>query len=266
MSPSTVGKYFKLSFELIKLNLLTAMSFKASFLTQVIGMIVNDVGLFFIWVIYFQKFPAVNGWTLQDTILLYAITTAIFGIVMTCTRGTYELSKIITTGQLDYFLAFPKNILWHISFSKIEVSAIGDFFFGVSFFLFLTPLSLERILLFILWLIIGSLILFSFILLTQSLTFYFGNFQDAAEELFHSLIGFGLYPQTIYHGLLKIITLTILPAFFIATLPVQSIRDLSYSDLFYAFSFSLTITTIALITFHQGLKRYESGNLINVKM
>ena len=53
---STVAKYINLSFEIIKTNILTAMEYRTSFLIQVLGMIVNDTALIFVWVIFFKQF------------------------------------------------------------------------------------------------------------------------------------------------------------------------------------------------------------------
>ena len=266
MFRSTVAKYFSLSLEIIKTNILTAMEYRTSFLIQVLGMIVNDVALILVWVIFFKQFPEIRGRTFSDTVMLYAITTINFGLVMALFRGSFELARTISRGELDYFLALPKNVLWHVSVSKSEISAIGDTIFGILIFFVSGDITPQKIFLFIFYIIISSVILYSFTVITQSLAFWFGNFEEAAEQIFHTLIGFTLYPQTVFHGLLKIVMLTFIPAFFIATLPVQLIRNFDLALTLVMLVYAIAIFGIAVLIFKAGLKSYESGNLINVRI
>ena len=263
---STAAKYISLSWEIIKINILSAMEYRISFLTQVFGMIVNDVGFALLWVIFFLKFPSVNGWTFQDSALLFAISTVSFSFVMISARGAHYLARNIAKGELDYFLSFPKNVLWHVSISKTEISAIGDLIFGFIIFFFSGSISFEKFGLFLLVSVFAAIIFFGFTIITQSLSFYFGNFEEAADQLFHALLGFTLYPQTTFYGALKFIMFTIIPAFFVATLPVELIKNFSWKWFLVLVVFAICIFIAAVIVFNRGLKKYESGNLINVKM
>lgn len=266
MSLSMVVKYFSLTWEMTKLSILSAMEYRVSFLMQVFGMIVNDIALVVVWLIFFQKFPSINGWQFQDTAMLFALTTINYAIVMIFTRGAFDLSKTIARGELDYYLSFPINVLWHASVSKTDISAIGDLFFGLIIFFFSGGISFEKIVLFLVLVVISALIFFNFIIITQSIAFYVGNFEEAAEQMFHALLGFTLYPQTAFYGALKIIMLTIIPAFFIATLPVQLIQKFNLESFLILLGFCFFTAIIATIIVKCGLRRYESGNLINVKM
>lgn len=263
---STVGKYIGLTLEMTKSSILSAMEYRVTFLIQVLGMIVNDIALASVWVIFFQKFTSIKGWGFSDSVLLYAITTINFGAMMIVARGAFEMARTISRGELDYFLALPKNILWHISVSKTEISAIGDFIFGLAIFLIAGNPTLERTGLLIFYSVITTISLVSFTIIVQSVAFWVGNFEEAAGQIFHLLIGFTLYPQTIFSGVLKVIMLTIIPAFFIATLPVQLIKSFDLGWTMVLVLYSIGISILAVLVFNTGLKRYESGNLINTRV
>lgn len=266
MSLSMVVKYISLTLEMTKSSILSAMEYRVSFFTQIFGMLINNIGLVVIWFIFFQKFPSINGWQFQDTAMLFALATVNFAIVMIFARGASELSKTIARGELDYYLSFPKNVLWHASVSKTDISAIGDLLFGLIIFFFSGNISLEKIGLFMVMSILTALIFLNFIIITQSITFFVGNFEEAAEQMFHALLDFIVYPQTTFYGALKIIMLTIIPAFFIAALPVQLMQKFNLDLFIILLGFWILTTIIATIIFKRGLRRYESGNLINVKM
>lgn len=261
-----VKKYFVLTWEVAKTNLLAAMEYRISFILQVVGMMVNDLLMIVLWVIFFQKFGEINGWTFRDTVMLWSITTVNFAIVMMMTRGVSELAKSITRGDLDYYLSFPVDTLWFLSVSQMSVPAMGDLFFGVILYLLYGDLSIQGILLYVFLCVVTAWIFFNFLVLTQSIAFLVGNFEEAAEQWYHMLLGFTLYPQSVFSGVLKILMFTLVPAFFIATLPVDAINHFTWEKIWWLFGFSLFTFVIAIGLFRLGLKRYESGNLISFKM
>jgi len=273
MSPSMADKttntfllYCTLSWRMTTMNILSAMEYRVTFFLQVIGMFINDIALILIWVIFFAQFPMINGWTLQDSILLMSMVTFIFGIVHVFSGGSRELAKTITQGELDYYLTYPKNVLWHVSISRTDISALGDMLFGLVLFCFSGNISLEKIFLFLTISLFVAFILFNFLTITQSLSFFFGNFEDAAEALYQSMMGFSLYPQTSFYGFLKVIMMTVLPAFFIVTIPVNIIKTFDLLSFLLLLGFALVTFLLAVLVFYKGLQKYESGNLINLKM
>lgn len=262
----TAAKYISLGFEITKLSILSAMEYRVAFITQVVGMIVNNFSFILLWFIFFKKFPAINGWTFADSASLFALTATSFGLVMIFGRGAFELAKTITKGELDYYLSFPKNALWHVAISKTEISAIGDFLSGIMIFLLLGNPTLERFALFSLLSVVAGLILFNFIVITQSIAFYVGNFEEAALTMFEALLGIVLYPQTAFYGALKVLMFTLIPAFFVGTLPVQLVRTFDLKLFSILILYCLISSIIAIFVFNKGLKRYESGNLINMRV
>jgi ABC-2 type transport system permease protein len=261
-----VFSYLGLTLEVTKLSILSAMEYRVSFLTQVVGMIINDLGLVLVWLIFFQKFTSVNGWGFPEMALLFAISTVNHSLLMIFARGAHHLGRFIARGELDYFLSYPKNVLWHACVSKTDISSIGDLIFGLGiFFLFGQP-TFEKFIAFLGISIVTALIIFNFNVITQSLTFYFGNFEEAAEQMHHALLGLALYPQTSFYGGLKIVTLTVLPAFFIAAVPVQILQGFNLSLWLTLLVFWLTTSLLAVFVFQKGLRRYESGSLINVHL
>src|SRR5512144_3077307 len=105
-----------------KSNLQSAIEYRVAFLTQVIGMILNDGMYFLIWVIFFDKFKEIRGWGLNEMILLYAIVAAGFGLGAYFFGNMASLSDIIAKGQLDYYLSLPQPALMHVLVSRSVAS------------------------------------------------------------------------------------------------------------------------------------------------
>ena len=41
-----------------------------------------------------------------------------------------QLARIIAQGELDYYLALPKNVLLHVLVSRMDLPALGDILFS----------------------------------------------------------------------------------------------------------------------------------------
>lgn len=265
MSLSVVGKYLRLTWDIKKLVLSTAMSYRASFLVQVFGMFFNDSAWMVLWYIFFQSFPSVNGWGFHEMIILYAFGTLVYAFCEFPCDGVSELSKYIVTGQLDLYLTGPKNVLWSLSVGKSDISALGDGLFGLVLIIYAYGLAPLKIIWFLFIALLAAILFFDFMLIIQSMAFWFGDIEDAAKRLTHMLLSFMFYPQAVFTGVLKIIMMTLLPAFFIITVPTALIMEFSWLY-FSIFICSIIIgTAFALWIFNKGLARYESGNLMTTR-
>lgn len=266
MSISTAAKYLKLTWLVQKINIMSAMEYRASFMYQVVGMIINNTGLLLVWVIFFKKFPAINGWGIHETMLLYGVSTMSFALVWIFLFGSLFISSYIVKGQLDNYLLQPKNVLWSISVSRTDISAVGDFSFGILVFLISGYCTFASTIIFFLVGIISALIFYFLIVILQSISFYAGDFEKVSEDFVNALLGFTLYPQSIYKGILQIIIYTVIPAAFISLVPVELIKNFQLRILGLIIIVAIILFFLANYIFTRGLRRYESGNLINVKM
>ena len=94
-----------------KANLQSVMEYRISFLSQVIGMMLNNGIYFLIWVIFFDRFNSVRGWGLTDMYVTFGITASAFGVVSLLFGNAFNLGDIITRGRLDYYLSLPRPVL-----------------------------------------------------------------------------------------------------------------------------------------------------------
>jgi ABC-2 type transport system permease protein len=258
-------QYIKLTFQVVKLNILSAMEYRVSFLLQVFGMVVNDALLLSMWMVFFARFPNFNGWNFQDTVLLFAISTTNYGLYRIFAGNAEEISHHIVMGELDYFMTLPRSILWQVSTAKSNISAIGDAIFGVSLFFF-SGLPWVKFFPFVGLCVLSALVIYNFVVILQSFGFFVGNFEETGDRVFGILLGLCLYPATTFSGVLKFITLVIIPAFFVVWVPLNLLKLFQWQSFLLLIGFWLITLGLAVFIFNQGLKRYESGNLINLRM
>lgn len=256
----------RLSLHFTKTNVLAAMEYRTSFILQVVGMFVNDAAFTVLWYIFFQSFPTVNGWAWQDTAILTATTTLSFAFCFVFARGGTDLAVTVRQGELDYYLAFPADVLWHVSVSKTRIDAFGDFAFGILMFALFGNVTLVSSLSFLVAAICGGLVMWSFCVITQTLAFFTQNIEDASRDIFELLLTFSFYPQNLYTGGIRVVTIFLIPAFFTATVPHDLIVHFRWELLGLLVGASLLLMTIAILFFRFALRRYESGNLLTVRV
>lgn len=262
---STVAKYIKLTWAFKKMGILSALEYRVSFLFNVLGMLFNDAILILVWVIFFSKFPNINGWTLQDSFLLISISWLGYVFVTMIAGGVFELSKMIVQADLDYYITAPHNIIWHISVSKTPLEEIGTGILCVILYILACNSSIPGILLFLILSCISGIITFNFVLITQSLAFFIGNAEQISHVLVRSLLYMVYIPQPVFSIPLKIITTTIVPIFFICVLPARILKEFNIADFSLLILFTVISSYLAVYIFNKGLSKYESGNLINIR-
>ena len=85
--------------------------------------------------------------------------------------------------------------------------------------------------------------------------------------MFQNLIfSFVTYPYNVFSEIMKIIFLFIIPVFFISNIPIEILMQFSLKLFIEVIIVTILVFIIALFIFKKGLKKYESGNLINVRI
>jgi ABC-2 type transport system permease protein len=253
-----VGAYWKA-------NWAAALEYRASFLMQFFGMFINDGIWVVFWTLYFTRFPVLKGWTLQDLITLWAVVTTAYGIAFGLMANAARIPQLVVNGQLDYYLSLPKGVLTHLLVSQFRVLNLGDALFGPTVLLLFVDLTPVKLLLYLCVVLCATLVFLGFAIATGSLVFFLGQAEGLAGNLMMSLVHFSTYPSSIFDRTVRVLFFTLIPAGFVATLPVEVMHSFSWLQLGYLVAGSLALFGLGVGLFHLGLRRYESGNLIMMR-
>ncbi|HEU5368800.1 MAG TPA: ABC-2 family transporter protein, partial [Ktedonobacterales bacterium] len=110
-----------------------------------------------------------------------------------------------------------------------------------------------------------AVIFTAFLVLLGSLAFWLGNSEGLSQQLMGTLISFSTYPTGIFHGAVKLLLFTVLPAGFISYFPVELLHSFRWQLFAGMFAFTLGIAALAWFVFYRGLRRYESGNRLGAQ-
>ena len=251
---------------LVRLSLASLMEYRASFLTQAVGMFLNNGIYFVFWLLFFDRFEEIRGYEIEQIYLLFAVVSLGWGMAFTFAGNASRLATLIAQGRLDYYLALPRPVLPHILFSSMSAFTMGDITFSVVAYLFAGRFDVVSILLFLVASTLVAVICACFAATVGCLSFFIGNANQWASYLTNTLISFALYPFGLFQGLARLVLYTLIPAAFIGAVPVEIIEThdgVLLGGLALAAAASVLILSVV---FGIGLRRYESGSAINVNI
>ncbi|HTK11314.1 MAG TPA: ABC-2 family transporter protein [Ktedonobacteraceae bacterium] len=246
-------------------NLQAAMEYRLAFVSQVLIMLLNDCLWLFYWWTYFHQFPLVHGWRVTDILVLWSLSACGFGLSAAIFGNAGQMVPLIMNGGLDAYLGMPRNVLLHVSIAATRPIAWGDLLFGLGVYLLFIHPDAFHIVLFFFLVLLGACIFTAFLIMLCSLAFFLGNTEGLVSQVFGALITFCTYPMDIFHGAVKLLLFTVLPAGFITFVPIQLLHQFSWPLLAVLIGVTLIFVLVAVGLFHLGLRRYESGSLLGMQ-
>jgi ABC-2 type transport system permease protein len=243
-------------------NLMAGLEQRTAFAAQLLGMLINDCMWLGLWMVIFARFGDLNGWTARDMLALWAVGAGGFGLSLAVFGNQALLAHFIVSGRLDAFLAMPKPALLHLLVARMSVTALGDVVFALAVAALFLHLSYMGWVLLIVAMVCNALALLAFNIAWQSITFWMDSAGEGpARMAFDTMIHFCTNPPTLFHGIVKMVLWTALPAGFITWLPVELVLRPDPWRLLAEVAAVTIGLVLATAIFHLGLRRYGSSGL-----
>ena len=249
----------------VRHNVMAAMEYRAAFLLQALGMLLNNLMFLFFWWVLYTRLPAIRGWTLPMVSTIFALVALSFGLATLVCGNCMRIASIVVTGDLDYYLALPADPLLHVLVSRMSLSSWGEVVTGLGVFLFLVPGSLPKLPFFVLYAVLGALIFCGFAVIVGSLAFYVDQVQDVSGTLYNAFISFSLYPIDVFPRVVRFLLYTLVPSAMVGALPARLLYEFRWPWFLGLVGFTALILVFARGLFNLGLRRYESGNRVTVR-
>ena len=265
-SNSRIKAYLRFLGTTFSVNLQAVIEYRANFLIQVFGMILNNAAFAFFWAVLIARTGGIGGYDFSDIMFIWALVSSAFGLAHVLFGNIRSLGRIVQRGELDLYLLQPKDVFLNVLASKTIVSAWGDLLYGYLVIALLPGLSLERFALFSSFVVSGGLIFAATFAAAESLSFFIGNSQAISSALTEFMLSFSLYPETIFDQGMRWLFYSLLPSGFIAFVPLAVYKSLNWPILPLLFLVALAYSAGSYFLFKAGLKRYESGNQIGTRI
>ena len=259
-------KTLKMWIKFMGAELKRMIEYRDDFVIGIIAMILaNAMTVIFFWVIL-QNTASINGWTINEMLFLLGVDVVAWGIWNTFLKGSapWRIGTHIRQGTLDRVMVQPVKPLKYLVISVFDSDGLGELISGFAILFYaMTHVGiiwgLQNLLLLSIFILSGSIILFSIFLVLSTLSFW-ATETGAVVDIMWTVGRFTEYPLEIYNASVRVFMTFILPIAFINYFPVSALLhkgiwpQLQYlSPLVAIISFA-----IAYSFWNFGLKDYSS--------
>lgn len=244
-------------------NLKNQRALRLSFGLQILGMFLNNIAFFVIWLFFIQAIGVINGWGIKETFGLLSVSVFTFGLARTFFGGIGQLGDRVLTGAFDSFLTKPKSLYLRILNQDFYVSALGDLIqgaLGIAIFLYLTQPSAEQVLLLLVMLPPAIIIHAAFGLISDCIIFWFPQAEQLNRAFLDVIIMPSTQPIALLEGAMRFVYIFVVPAMLLAGLPVQAFIGFDWKLVVIAYGVAIGWLLVSRLILRWSLKKYESAN------
>ena len=254
-------------FNALKVSIKSAMAYKVSFFIQALFMCFNNLFFLIVWKVILGNIPTQTDISFDGILYLWSISTMAFGIAYFFFGGINKINEYILNGTMDSFILQPKNLYLNVISSKCKFSACGDFVYGLVIAFIVTGCDIPKVLLMLLFSVIGSTFFISSEVILRSITVWLGDTNSLASRYTETLlITFSTYPENIFSTGIKVLLYTIVPVAYIDYLPIRLLTTHFSLPIFIGIIIvSIVYMLLSIYVFNKAMKNYESGNNMSMK-
>lgn len=220
-------------------SLVRDMTFRMNFLIQCVSSIswtAMNFGFYLLIYQFTDQIGADTGWGRYEFFVFLSTTWFINGLVQsTFMPNCQEFSELIRTGNLDFALVKPIDTQFLISLTKVDWSALSNFFLGLVLLAYsmwklttdaVDPLVIEplAVVLYPLYILGGVAILYSLMISLAATSIWMGRNQSLYDFWFY-ITNFSRYPMEIYSGRfgdpLKLFFTFVIPVLVVVNVPAR---------------------------------------------
>ncbi len=258
-------RYLKLYLAFFKNCLIREMEFRSHFILLNLLSLIWALVVMLVFLFIYRNVSVVNGWTLNQMLLL----TAIYFLVDRIFDSFFEINfgnfvTLVNRGDLDLVLTKPVNAqfvvsLRHFSFAMIfsNLSMLVVIFYLVRRYFW--PLSWFQIASFLVLLICAVIITYSLWFMSLLPVFWWGRV-DNIQHLFRPVHQLCRIPIDVT-GKFRLFLTYVMPLAFVATIPARSlIGHLSLGSVGYGIIISLLLLRLSHRAWNFSLKHYTSAS------
>jgi ABC-2 type transport system permease protein len=223
------------------------------------------VAIAFYKIIYLHT-PNLGGWNESQMMIFVAGYLIVDALNMTIfTNNMWFLPQLINKGDLDYYLVRPVSSLFFVSLRDFAANSFINLLFALGILGWAIgnyhPVpGIGSILLYLLFLLNGTVIFYTLNTMANLLTFWTHS-PRGFGELIWTLNKFGERPDSIFRGWLRKVLVFVLPFAVIASFPARILLDgFDWKIVFHMFGITALFLVLLNVVWRLGLRSYSSAS------
>ncbi len=249
-----------------RVGALNELQYRVNFFVQLFQSLLSlGTGLFGLWLV-FSHTSTLGGWTPPELLAVMGVFVLMGGLIRATIQPNMErLMSEVQEGTLDYALTKPADSQVIISVRELRIWETVDILVGlvvlsVAVWQLQEGLGLVQVLAFVIALLLGALMIYSFWLILTSGAFWIIRMENIIE-LFQGIYQAGRWPVGIYPDWLRTGLTFLVPIAFAVTVPAEALTHrLTAETLGGAAALSLGLLVLSRWVWHLGLRHYSGAS------
>lgn len=255
--------YLRLFLAFLRTNLLAEMAYRVNFFMQLFETVTELSTSLLGLAVIFSYTDTLGGWHPDEVLALVGVYFLVGGMIgMVIYPAMDHLIDSVRDGTLDYVLTKPEDAQALVSVQRIGVWKSVDMVTGcVVLVTALVRLGARagtgEAVLFVLMLLSGGIIIYSFWLILATLSFWFVRVENILV-IFQSMYEAGRWPISLYPGWLRFALTFVVPVAFATTVPAEALTGkLSSTTLLIALGSAALLFVVSRAVWKIGLRQYS---------
>jgi ABC-2 type transport system permease protein len=256
-------KYLRLFGAFLRVSVAGELAYRVNFFWQlfqsILSLAVSLVGLGVI----FSYTDTLGGWRPDEILALVGVYFLVGGVIgLVIQPGMEQFIESVRDGTLDFTLTKPADAQLIVSIKRVEIWRLIDIGLGLAVLVIALIRLGEKVGggqagMFILMLIAGAAIIYSFFLILATLSFWFVRVENILV-IFQSMYEAGRWPVSLYPGWLRYGLTFIIPVAFATTVPAEALTGhLNWETLLGAVVLAVVLLAVSRIFWRVGLRHYS---------
>jgi ABC-2 type transport system permease protein len=261
-------RYFDIYWMMMRNSLIREMSFKANFILWMFVELLWFAGQIIFIEVLFSYTQSIGGWSQWEVVLLIG-THQLIGQIFQAFfyMNIANLPELVRTGKLDFMLLLPVDSQFAVSTRQFGMDNVVNAFVGIAIVVFsLVKLhvmpGVMQVALYLVAVALGVAIHYSIMFFLATMSFWIVRAQGLIYGYF-SIFNIARYPESIYHGLFKIVFSWVIPVIIVANIPAQILAR-SFAQPFILLGqlagAALIVVAGSRFFWWSALKRYSSAS------
>ena len=258
--------YLRLFFIFFKVGMLTELEYRVNFFVQLFQSLLNLAGALIGVAVLFSHTAKLGDWTAPQICVLLGIFLLVGGgIGMVLRPSMQKLMEDVRRGTFDFTLTKPEDAQVLASVRQIEIWKVLDVILG----LVVMTIGLQRAGVtptawqcagFLLALLAGAAIVYSFCLILATLTFWFVRMENVLV-IFESMYDAARWPLSLYPPWMRGVLTFLVPVAFAVTVPAEAlVGRLNGSSLLTAVGVAAALLLISRWFWKIGVRQYSGAS------
>ncbi len=250
----------------VRYSVMRTMMFRFDFiLWSTVEFFWMSVNLLLVTVLY-EHTDDIAGWSKYEMMLLVGTAMLIQRFLMGFFWSSlFEMGRNVRTGNFDFFLAHPGNIMFMATTRKLDLDGLLNSVVACGVIIYsavqlgLQP-SIIDLTLYALMVACGVMIHYSVMVLITSLSFWITNTQGL-EGGYFTLFEFSRLPRQAFKAITRLVFVWALPVVVVSNIPSETlIHGFNLTDTLWLIVVTAFWFGLAVFIFHRGLRRYSSAS------